>query len=311
MPSRTSSAHRRDEGVAGVVITHPQRVIDPASGITKLDLARYYNSVSPQMLPHLKARPVALLRAPEGVAGVRFFQKHLQNITIPRIRLLDPALDAPHPSLLAIDNATALVGAAQMGVVEFHTWNALATQIEKPDRIVLDLDPDPALPWARVAEAAELTKALLDELRLISFLKTSGGRGLHIVLPLVRRHGWDQCRDFAQAVSLHLAHTRPRRFAAKMGEQNRVGKVFVDWLRNGRGATSVCAFSARARPGLPVSVPLTWEELVELRGGDHWTVRTLPQRLVQLREHDPWAGYERSRQRLADALRDLAGTQAA
>lgn len=292
--------------VHGLKISHPDRVLDPASGITKLELVEYYDLVAPQILPHLKARPVALVRAPDGIGGELFFQKHVQQLNIPKLRRLGPEIDPPHPSLIVIDNPTALVGAAQMGVVELHTWNAVYTSIEKPDRIVFDLDPGEGLPWARLVEAAELTKTLLDELGLKSFLKTSGGKGLHVVVPLQRRHGWDFCRAFSQAVTLHLANTLPQRFAAKMGAKNRVGKVFVDYLRNNRGATSACAFSARARPHLGVSVPVAWDELVELRGGDHWTVRTVPQRLEDLKGHDPWADYEASRQTLTQASRMLS-----
>jgi bifunctional non-homologous end joining protein LigD len=300
-----SSHHKEDSTVHSLRITHPERVIDGASGITKLELARYYDTVAEHMLPHLKARPVALLRAPEGVGGQMFFQKHLQNIVIPEIRRLGPEIDPPHPSLMVIDNATALVGAAQMGVIELHTWNAVYTHIEKPDRIVFDLDPDPTLPWARMVEAAGLMKTLLDELKLKSFLKTTGGRGLHVVVPLQRRHDWDEVKRFAQAVTLHLARTLPKRFVSKMGAQNRVGKIFVDYLRNSRGATSVCAFSARARPQMGVSVPLAWEELAELRSSDQWTVRTLPQRLAERQGRDPWGEYEASRQTLAEASRKL------
>ena len=291
--------------VHGLRISNPDRVIDAASGITKLELVQYYDAVAPHILPHLKARPVALVRAPEGIAGELFFQKHLAQIVIPKIRRLGPEIDPPHPSLIVIDNPTALVGAAQMGVVELHTWNAVYTHIDKPDRIVFDLDPGEGVTWARIVEAAELTKTLLDELGLKSFLKTSGGKGLHIVVPLQRRHDWDFCKGFSQAVTLHLARTLPQRFAAKMGAKNRVGKVFVDYLRNNRGATSACAFSARARPHLGVSVPVAWDELVELRGGNHWTIRTLPQRLEDLRGHDPWADYETSRQTLTAAQRML------
>jgi bifunctional non-homologous end joining protein LigD len=229
----------------------------------------------------------------------------VQRLAIPKIRRLSPDLDPPHPPLIVIDNPTALVGAAQMGVVELHTWNAVYTNIEKPDRLVFDLDPGEGVNWTRVIEAAELAKTLLDELGLKNFLKTSGGKGLHIVVPLQRRHSWDVCSGFARDVTAHLARTLPQRFAAKMGAKNRVGKVFVDWLRNNRGATSACAFSVRARPGMGVSVPLAWDELVELRGGDHWNIRTLAQRLEDLKRHDPWAEYERSRQTLTSAMRML------
>lgn len=292
--------------VHGVRISNPQRVIDARSGVTKLELAQYHERVAPQLVPQLKARPVAVLRAPEGVGHEMFFQKHLGRLKIAKARELDPELDAPNPPLFTLDNPTALVGAVQMGVVEIHTWNALATSIEKPDRVVFDLDPGDGLPWARVVEAAELVKNLLDELGLRSFLKTSGGRGLHIVLPLQRRrHDWEPTRRFAQAVTLHLAEAMPDRFAAKMGAENRVGKVFVDWLRNNRGATVAAAWSVRARPGLGVSVPLAWEELVELQGGDHWTLRSVARRLDETAGHDPWAGYEGARQGLAEAIRTL------
>ena len=300
-----SRQHATTPAVRGVRITHPDRVIDAASGATKLELARYYEGVAAHALPHLKGRPVALVRAPDGVEGELFFQKHLQQLSIPRLRELDVALDPGHAPLMVIDNASALVGAAQMGTVELHTWNAVHTSIEKPDRVVFDLDPGAGLPWARMVEAAELTRTLLDELGLVSFLKTSGGKGLHVVVPLVRRHTWEQAKAFVKAVAQHMASTLPQRFSAKAGPRNRVGKVFVDYLRNSRGATSVAAFSVRARPMLPVSVPIAWEELVELRAANQWNIRNLARRLRDLEGSDPWAGYARTRQTLHEALRHL------
>ena len=178
--------------------------------------------------------------------------------------------------LIVIETETALVGAAQLGVIELHTWNAIAGSIERPDRIVFDLDPDPALTWARVLEAAELTKTLLDELGVKSFAKTSGGKGLHIVVPLRRLHEWDMAKDFSRAVAEHLAATIPTHFSAKSGPANRVGKVFVDYLRNNRGSTTVSAFSLRARPELPVSVPVAWDELVEIKQSDRWNIKQYP-----------------------------------
>lgn len=306
-----SRQHSTEPAVRGVRITHPDRVIDPASGATKLELARYYESVATHALPHLKGRPVALVRAPDGVEGELFFQKHLQQLSIPRLRELDVSLDPGHAPLMVIDNATALVGAAQMGTVELHTWNAVYTSIEKPDRVVFDLDPGAGLPWARMVEAAELTKTLLDELGLVSFLKTSGGKGLHVVVPLARRHTWEQAKAFVKAVAQHMAATLPQRFSAKAGPRNRVGKVFVDYLRNSRGATSAAAFSARARPMLPVSVPIAWEELVELRAANQWNIRNLAQRLRDLEGRDPWAGYTGTRQTLHAAIRHLGLDEAA
>jgi bifunctional non-homologous end joining protein LigD len=286
--------------VGDVSISHPERVIDPASGLTKLDVARYYHAIAPALLPHLHDRPVALVRLPDGLQGEKFFQKHLGKGQIPQARSLDPALDPGHAPLVALETPAALLGAAQMGVVELHTWNAVASRIVRPDRIVFDLDPDPALPWARVLEAAELTHALLAELGLRCFAKTSGSKGLHIAVPLRRSHDWDTARRFSKSVADHLAVTLPRHFSAKMGAANRVGKVFIDYLRNNRGSTTVSAFSLRARPGLPVSVPVGWEELVELRKPDQWTLSNIQDRLSDLPE-DPWSDYEKSRQTLTKA----------
>jgi DNA ligase D-like protein (predicted polymerase)/DNA ligase D-like protein (predicted 3'-phosphoesterase) len=290
--------------VRGLRISSPARVIDPASGATKLDLVRYYDAMAERLLPHLKGRPVAVLRAPEGVQGELVFQKHVKPTLIPKAQQLDPALDPGHAPLIAIGNATALVGAAQFNVVEMHTWNALATSIERPDRLVFDLDPGSGLPWAQLLEAAGRVRTLLDELGLSSFVKTSGSKGLHIVVPIARRHGWDETLAFAKAVSRHLAATLPQRFTATPGARHRVGKVFVDYLRNARGATSVCAWSVRARPTLPVSVPVAWDELAKLRSSSQWTIRDMEQRLQRLGDADPWQGYAAAaRQSLARALR--------
>jgi len=288
--------------LAGVRISNPQRVIDPASGFTKLDLVQYYARVAPLMLPHLAKRPVALLRGPRGVSGNLFFQKHADKTQLPGVVQLDPTLDPDHPPLLEVNSLEGLVGAAQMNVIEFHTWNATTKAIERPDRMAFDLDPGEGLAWPRMIEAAQLVKALLDELGLASFLKTSGGKGLHVVVPLAPRHGWDTVKDFSQAVVQHLALTLPDRFVARSGPKNRVGKVFADYLRNGRGATTVAAFSARARPGLGVSVPLAWDELDALGSGAQWSVANIDERLAG---PDPWAGYAKVRQGLSKAMKAL------
>lgn len=288
--ARTKIPPAGNTTVAGLRISHPDRVIDSRSGLTKIDLARYYEAVAPWMLPHLKARPVALLRAPDGIAGGHFFQKHDTHSSITGARLLDKKFDPGHAPLMVLDSVQALVGAAQMGAIEFHTWNGTVPALERPDRFVLDLDPDPALSWGRMVEAAELTKALLDELGLRSFLKTSGGKGLHIVVPLVRRHTWKEVLTFSQAVAQHLADTLPKLFSAKMGPKNRIKKVFVDYLRNRRGASTVSAYSARARPGLAVSVPVAWEALRQLEGPNQWDIITVLDRLGTGR-HDVWKNH--------------------
>ncbi|KTT66032.1 ATP-dependent DNA ligase [Pseudomonas oryzihabitans] len=303
---RKASGKQKDAEVAGVRISHPERVIDDASGARKLDVAGYYAAVADWILPHLADRPVALVRTPEGIAGEQIFQKHKQTLAIPHIRELDPALDPGHAPLMVIDSRDALIGAAQMGTVELHTWNATADRIERPDRFILDLDPDPALPWSRMVEAAELTLTLLDELDLQAFVKTSGGRGLHLVVPLDRRQDWDTVKAFAQAAAQHLANTLPKLFVAKMGAENRRGRIFVDYLRNRQGATTVSAFSLRARPHLGVSVPVARSELARLERSDQWHFDTLLQRLEGLKD-DPWAGYAKVRQGLTRARRQRLG----
>ena len=284
-------------------VTHPERVIDRSTGLTKLDLVRYYATVAPLMLEHLKDRPVSLVRAPRGIEGEQFFQKHHEGASMPGVLQLDPALDSGHPPLLEVDSAEGLLSAAQMNVVEFHTWNARADRIEKPDRVTFDIDPGEGVDWLQVQQAAELVRVLLQELGLPAFLKTSGGKGLHVVVPLKRLHGWDLVKGFSEEVVQHLAHTFPDRFVAKSGPKNRVGKIFVDYLRNGRGATTAAAWTARARPGMGISVPVRWDELATLTSGAHWTVRTVEQRLRT--GNAPWKGYAAAAQSLAAARKAL------
>ncbi|SET57639.1 DNA ligase D [Variovorax sp. OV084] len=307
-PARDIRRERPEEGKRKSTpmsqkITHADRVIDMHSGITKGELAAYYDGVARLMLPHLRGRPVSLVRAPEGVGGELFFQKHVQNREIPGVRLLDPALDPGHEPLLQIDTKQGLLGAAQMNVIELHTWNATSRAIGKPDRMTFDLDPGEGVAWPQIQEAAMLVRTLLDELGLPSFLKTSGGKGLHVVVPIRRQYDWDAVKGFSQAVVAHLAQTIPARFVAKSGPRNRVGKVFVDYLRNGFGATTVSAWSARSRPGLGVSVPLAWEELPELTSASQWTVANAAQRFDI--GNKPWAAMERSRKGLAAAMKLL------
>ena len=287
--------------VAGVRVSHPDRVIDKSTGIRKIDLVRYYESVTDWMLPHLQDRPVSLVRAPEDIGGELFFQKHSQKLSIPNVTQ-HPGLDPGHPPLITVDTLKALVGAAQMGTIEFHTWNAVVSNIEKPDRMVFDLDPDASLGWERMIEAAQLTRSLLEELGLTSFCKTSGGKGFHVVVPLAKHAGWDEVKTFSQAVAQHMATTLPKYFSAKMGAQNRKQKIFVDYLRNNRGSSTVAAFSARARPGLGVSVPLSWDEVATTTSGDQWTIENVHERLADLKR-DPWADYAKTRQRITAAMR--------
>lgn len=295
------------ENVAGVPISHPERVIDSQSGMRKVDLARFYSEIAEWLLPFLDNRPVSIVRAPDGVGGELFFQKHAERLAIPHIKHLDPILDPGHDRLMEIDSVPALVGAVQMGTIELHTWGATSSSIEKPDHFVLDLDPDAALPWRSMLEATRLTLSVLDELGLDAYLKTSGGKGMHIIVPLARHASWDTVKAFAKAIAQFLATQLPERFTATSGPKNRVGKIFVDYLRNGRGASTVAAYSVRARPGLPVSVPIARDELDGLRASNQWHVGNLQKRLSALKG-DPWAGYS-NRQRITKALWERLGAE--
>ncbi|MBB6558815.1 DNA ligase D [Acidovorax soli] len=270
----------------------------------KIDLVHYYESIAQWMLPHLKNRPVSLVRAPTGITGQLFFQKHPES-KMPAMKELDPALWPEHAALLAVDSVEALVSAAQMNVVEFHTWNSKIARINQPDRFVLDLDPGEGVTWPMLQEAAELTRVMLSELGLESWLKTSGGKGLHVVVPITPKLGFDEVKAFSQAVVKHMARVIPSKFVAVMGSKNRVGKIFIDYLRNGHGQTTACAFSARSRPGMGVSMPVAWDQLRELKGGAQWTIATAREYL-SFQKEDPWSGYWKKRQAITRAIKLLA-----
>jgi len=302
-PARAAPAKAGIVEVEGVRISHPERVIDASTGHTKLDLARYYASVAEFMLPHLKSRPVSLVRAPEGVGGELFFQKHADVRTMPGMKDL-PDLWEGHDPLLEVPSAKALIAAAQMNVVEFHTWNSVKQKVDKPDRMIFDLDPGEGVSFATVREGTELMRALLEELGLKCWLKTSGGKGLHVVVPMAARLDYDTVKTFSQQIVQHMARTIPQRFVAKSGPTNRVGKIFIDYLRNGFNATTAAAFSARARPGLGVSMPIAWDELPEIKSGANWTISDARDRL-SFQKVDPWADYWSCKQTMTAAMKAL------
>ena len=287
-------------------VTNADRVLDSATGTTKIELIRYYDLVADLIMEHLKNRPISLLRAPGGVDEKMFFQKHAETEKLPGIHQLDPILDGAHLPMLTIATKQGLLSAAQWNVLEFHTANAISSTYAHPDRMVLDLDPGEGVSWAHVQEAAMLVNAFLTQLGLSAFLKTSGGKGLHIIVPLRKVHDWNTVKGFSRVIVAHLAKTIPQRFVVKSGSSNRRGKIFIDYLRNGVGATTVSAWSARARPGLGISVPVEWSELKCLTGGDHWSVRTVHTRLD--RGNAAWHGYAKSARNLTAAMKILAYT---
>jgi len=288
---------------SSIKVSNPDRVIDPSTGITKVTLVRYYESIAERILPHLRDRPVSLVRAPEGVTGELFFQKH-PEARVPGLRTLDPKLWPGHAAMLAVDDADALVSAAQMNTIEFHTLNSTTQRIDHPDRVIFDLDPGEGVTWPKIQEAALLMRAMLTELGLAGWLKTSGGKGLHVVVPLAPELHYDVVKGFAQAIVTHLAKTIPERFVARSGGANRVGRIFIDYLRNGPRQTTAAAFSARSRPGLGVSMPVAWEQLMTLKGGAQWTITTAREYL-SFEQNDPWADYWTTAQTLVEPMKIL------
>ena len=297
-----------DATIEGIRISHPDRVIDASTGITKLEIVRYYLDAAKLILPHLVERPVSLVRAPTGIAGHVIFQRHAGTLRIPGLRELDPKIAPELEPMIEIDSLPALIGAAQANVIELHTWNATTLDTTRPDRIVFDLDPGDGLAWKAMQEGAALTRSLLDRLGLASFLKTSGGKGLHVVVPITPKDDWDAVKALSKRIVEHMAATIPERFVARSGPKNRVGKIFVDYLRNGFGATTACAWSARARPGLGVSVTCDWDELGAITSGAQWTIRNVHERVV---EHgDAWRGYSTTKQTTVKALKLLGPAKA-
>jgi bifunctional non-homologous end joining protein LigD len=288
--------------VSGVRLTHPDRVLYPGQGITKRTLAGFYESIADWILPHLAGRPTTLVRCPEGVGEPCFYQKHTGSWAPASLRRVKIQEKTKVGEYLVVDDLPGLIGLVQLGILEIHTWNSSADHLEQPDRIVFDLDPAPDVPWARVVEAARLLREELAAEKLESFVKTTGGKGLHVVVPLVRGPSWDDCLDYSRRLAERIAAERPREFLAEMSKARRVGRIFIDYLRNLRGSTSVSAYSTRARPGAPVSAPLRWDELSARTRPDEFTVETLSARLASLRE-DPWKGYGRLRQRLPELIR--------
>jgi bifunctional non-homologous end joining protein LigD len=277
-------------------LTHPDRVLWPDVGLTKQGLAEFYVEIAEWILPHVIGRPLALVRCPSGVGSECFFQKHAWNGMNSAVRRKRVADD----EVLFIEDLDGLMALVQASCLEIHPWGSTLDAIEKADRITIDLDPAEDVPWTALIEGALEVRDRLKALRLESFIKTTGGKGLHVVVPLTPKAGWDEVKRFAQSLAEAMAKDSPERYLATMSKRARKGRIFVDYLRNGRGATAVAAYSTRARPGAPVSTPLAWDELVPSIRPDHFTVENLPTRLGHLGT-DPWAELTSVRQGLPGA----------
>lgn len=304
--ARASAQHAKEPVFSGVTLSNPDKVYYPEAGLTKLDIAKYYEAVASHLLTYATRRPISLVRCPDGIDGQRFFQRHAMKGMSAAIKQVPiPGGESKKPYLY-IDSEEGLFGLVQIGTLEIHDWGVSLKQIDKPDRLVFDLDPDEELPLATLKAAAVEVRAFLGDLGLKSFLKSTGGKGLHLVAPLTPRLGWDEVKAFAKAVADALVAARPDRYTANPLKRTREGKIFVDYLRNQRGGSAIVNYSTRAKEGAPVAVPLRWDELKGLKAAAPYTVKTLPARLKALKR-DPWEGFFAARQSITTKAKKALG----
>lgn len=289
--------------IGGVRLTHPGRVLFPGEHITKRDLAGYLAKVAPRLLPHVTRRLISLVRCPEGQGAPCFFQRHLTRGFPDSVRRFRQAGASAGEEYIYIEDRDGLLALAQMGVLEIHVWGSRIDAPERPDRMVFDLDPAEDVPFAAVIAAAARLRELLAALELESFAMLSGGKGVHVVVPLRPRHEWPAIKAFSRALAERMVADQPDRYVATMAKSKRPGKIFIDFFRNDRAATAVAPYSTRARPGAPLAWPVRWAALKRTKSANAVTLANLGQRLGAV---DPWAGYHGLRQDLgAAALRAL------
>jgi bifunctional non-homologous end joining protein LigD len=290
----------------GITLTNPDRVYYPGIGLTKLGVARYYETVAPELLTYAARRPISLVRCPQGIDKEHFFQRHAMKGMSDAIKQVPiPGGESKKPYLY-IEDAQGLFGLVQIGTLEIHDWGVSLAQIDKPDRIVFDLDPDEDLPLPILKAATAEVREFLADLGFKSFLKSTGGKGLHLVAPLTPKLGWDEVKEFAKAVANGLVAARPDRYTANPLKRTRVGKIFVDYLRNQRGGSAIVNYSTRAKEGAPVACPLRWDELKGLKTASPYNVKTLPARLKALKS-DPWEGFFSTRQSITAKAKKALG----
>ncbi|HEX4199736.1 MAG TPA: DNA ligase D [Caulobacteraceae bacterium] len=276
-----------DRDLAAIHLTNPEREIFPGSGVTKLDLALYYAKVGDWMLPELLRRPVTVLRCPSGAANDLFYQRHAFAGLPAGVATVDLADEEGRAAFISITEAKGYLGLTQFGAIEFHLWGCHVDDAEHPDRLVMDLDPDESLSWAQVCDGAEMLRGRLEAMGFVPFLRTTGGKGVHLVMALDGGHSWPVVKGFAEALSRAMAADAPNIFTAVSSKERRKGRIYLDYLRNGRGASAVASYSLRARPGFPAATPIAWEELRKLSGGNVFNRLNLMRRLESLAA-DPW-----------------------
>jgi bifunctional non-homologous end joining protein LigD len=296
-PKSDTRQQTSDTQFAGVRLTNPDRVLYPGQGLTKRDLAEYYEQIADWILPYLANRPLTLVRCPEGHTGQCFYQKHLTDAMPEAVHGVKIKEKGKTEEYVMIKDAAGLVSLVQMGVLEMHPWPARNDNLERPDYLVFDLDPGEGVEWKSVVEGAKDLRKRLEAVGLTTYLRTSGGKGLHVVVPIQRRNTWDELKQFAKSVADTMGREQPDRYLATMSKAKRRGRIYVDYLRNQRGATAIASYSSRARDGAPVATPLAWDELTARTRADMYNVTNLPKRLAKL-SHDPWENFFSPKQSL-------------
>lgn len=299
--ARKRAAAAAADVVAGIKLSHPDKPYFPEAKLAKRDLAQYYEKVAAAILPHLRGRPLSLVRCPDGWSKQCFYQKHADKSVDAAVTRVEVPEGKGTATYFAAYSLPALVALVQWGVVELHPWGSRTPKLDRPDRLVFDFDPDEGVGWCELVDAIGVLRALLGDLGLAGFLKTTGGKGLHVVVPIRPTLTWDQAKGFTKAVADFLVGTFPDRFIATVSKAQRKGKIFIDYLRNAEGATAIVAYGIRARKNAPVSTPIAWKELAKDVRFDYFNVRNVPERLVRRRE-DPWADFGGTRQTVTRAM---------
>ena len=287
--------------VEGVVISNGDKLLYAEAGVTKRDLAEYYAAVGDWIVPQLAGRPLTLVRCPNGWDKPCFFQKHANQSISEFIDTIDIREGGGEQPYMIANNVSAVVALLQMGVLELHPWGSRAPKLSHPDRLIFDFDPDEKLGWDSIVDGVSVLRKLLDTLGLISFVKTTGGKGLHVVVPIDPTRAWDQAKEFCKTIAELLVRTFPDRFTSKMTKSTREGRIFVDYLRNAENATAIAAYSARAKANAPVAMPIAWEQLKNDLRYAHFNVKNVPG-LLRRRRNDPWAELANVHQQLTDAM---------
>ncbi len=291
--------------IAGIELTHPDRVMYPGQGATKQDIAAYYEKYQDHILPFLKDRPLSLLRCPQGRDEQCFFQKHHTSSTPDSIDEVEiEEKKGGRARYLLVRNVAGLVSTAQIGALELHIWPARADRLDRPERLVIDLDPDEGKDFADVRDAAMEVRDMLAEAGLVSFALLTGGKGIHVVAPLERRAGWGELKAVAKGLAHRLEARAPEKYIATASKAKREGKIYIDWLRNERGSTAIAPYSPRARKGAPVATPVQWDELPSVKAANAYTLDTIGNRLTSLKS-DPWPDYFDLRQSIGQSQLDF------